>query len=156
MNNDNHNEQVIARLDLLDKKFDALINALKNTHATTPKPKTAANSPVKPKRNDAIPNQGLPATPVAPKESRPIKNDRRDYKMVYKDNLSERDINVRKVHARSGKLYVSAYCFKRMRIKDFVASSIVSLYDIERDKTFVDTDEVYATLGEWMTAGLQG
>lgn len=153
MSDDNHNEQVIARLDILDKKFDALINALKNTNATTAKPRAALDSPVKPKRHDTISNQGLPATPIAPKEARPVKNDRRDYAMVYKDsggNLSERAINVRKVHAKNGKLYVSAYCFKRMRIKDFVASSIVSLHDIERDKTFVDTDEVYATLGEWM------
>lgn len=155
MNNDNSMGQVLARLDALDKKFDALINALKSTNATTAKPKHDTDSPVKPKRHDTISNEGLPPTPVIPSEPRSVKNDRRDYAMVYKDsggNLSERDINVRKVHAKNGKLYVSAYCFKRMRIKDFVASSIVSLHDIERDKTFIDTDEVYATLGEWMIA----
>ncbi len=148
-------QQIITRLDVLDKKFDALIEALNNTKASTPKPKNNPNSIVKPKKHTALPSDGLPPPPTASDSPRVVANGRADYKMVYKDsggNISERDINVRNVTAKNGKLYVSAYCFKRKRVKQFVASSIVSLYDIERDKNFVNIDEIYASLSEWMVA----
>ena len=75
--------------------------------------------------------------------------------MVYLDskgNLSEREINLRGVEAKNGKLYVNAYCFKRKRLRTFVAKNIISLRDYATDKTFTDEDEIYNELLAWVTA----
>ena len=74
--------------------------------------------------------------------------------MVYLDskgNLSEREINLRGVEAKNGKLYVNAYCFKRKRLRTFVAKNIISLRDYATDKTFTDEDEIYNELLAWVT-----
>ena len=74
--------------------------------------------------------------------------------MVYLDSkgsLSEREINLRSVEAKNGKLYVNAYCFKRKRLRTFVAKNIISLRDYATDQTFTDEDEIYNELLAWST-----
>ncbi len=115
---------------LLNKKFDEILSKLTKYNFSEP-------------------------IPEPPKLKRAVENGRKDYLMTYKDSkgkLSQREINVRNVTIKDGKLNLNAFCFTRNRIKTFSVKNIVSIQDLTTDKTYSTTEDVYAELGTWMDA----
>jgi hypothetical protein len=106
---------------------------------------------------DSTDDQHTDTPPPIPQNIEPrqrVPKEEASHTMVYVDSkgsLSEREINLRGVEAKNGKLYVNAYCFKRKRLRTFVAKNIISLRDYATDKTFTDEDEIYNELLAWIT-----
>lgn len=76
------------------------------------------------------------------------------HSMVYVDSkgdLSERKINLRGIETKNGKVYMNAYCFKRNRLRTFVAKNIMSLHDLTTNQTYATEDDVYNELLNWVS-----
>lgn len=100
----------------------------------------------------------VPSSPLIglakPKKKYKPQDGRRDYKMVYKNSkgeISEREINIKKVTGKNDKVTILAFCFASDELKSFNAGGIIELRNLANDNVAQCYNDVVLELAAWAT-----
>lgn len=98
----------------------------------------------------------VPSSPLIglakPKKKYKPEDGRRDYKMVYKNSkgeISEREINIKKVTGKNDKVTILAFCFASDAIKNFNAGGVIELKNLQTQNLAHCYDDILLELAAW-------